>query len=152
MKRPVYITLFLLGLWLLSLVLSACASLEQAPAQATAIAETVVAGASTVQAAGETILTPIVPMTPTPEGVFNLTNVCIPPLNMKELTEVTLTDGRRVTAVNGFITVYKANGTMESAQQAPAEVDTPFADLDVVIETFRCETTNIVYYNPDSVK
>lgn len=120
------------------------------PEQATAIAGTVEAGVVSVQ----TILTPPAVITATPEGVIDLTNVCIPPLDMTnhQLTELTLTDGRRLVVTNGWLSLFKADGTIQTTLQVPLERDTPLVELDVVIETFRCEKTNVVYYRPDSAQ
>lgn len=119
---------------------------SELPEQATAIASTVEAGVESVQ----NILTPPAAITATPEGVIDLTNVCIPPLDMTtRLTELTLEDGRKLVVTNGWLTVFKADGTMETTLLVPAERDTPLVDLNISVETFRCEDTNVVYYRQE---
>ncbi len=147
MKRP-FILVILTGILLLGLIVSACASLETAPAEATKIAETLVAGASTVQAVGETILTPI--MTPTPAPTTDLTTVCIPPIGWEKLTELSVPNDMKVSAFHEWITLKNADGEMNGAVQTTAVKSTPFVDQGVSLEV--ALACNWVYYNPSSVE
>jgi hypothetical protein len=138
---------------LAALIVANCQAAQNLPSDistnATSIASTVEAGVDTVQ----TILTPPSAETPTPQPTFDLTTVCIPPLDMTtQLTELTLADGRKLVVTNGWMTLFNTDGTPATILLVPAERDKPLLDLDVSIETFRCESTNVVHYNPDTVK
>jgi hypothetical protein len=151
-------------LLLVTLVIANCTAVENLPSdisqKATDIASTVEAGVDTVQ----TILTPPAQTTPPAQALTQLAVppeatpeslmiVCVPPLDMTELlTELTLADGRKLVVTNGWLSLFNADGTIQTTLLVPAERDTPLADLGVSIETFRCEPVNLVYYNPDTVK
>lgn len=149
MKRPIFITIILFGLFVVvSFIVGACAPASDLPAEATKIAQTVVAGASTVQAAGETILTQPAPMTPTKEGVIDLTTVCVPPIGWEKLTELSLSNEMKVSAFHEWITLKNADGEMKGAVQTTDVKSTPFVDQGVNLEVILA--CNWVYYNPDS--
>lgn len=152
MKRP--FTIIILGLLLTGLfIFSACGSLENAPAQATTVAETVVAGASTIQAAGNTIKTILTPIdTPSPAPTIDLKTVCVQPLEMTSvLTELTVPNGKKLTAANGWISLFGTDGTMLASKQVPEGRGSMYLNYDVSILTYRCKDGDTVYYDPTSI-
>jgi len=160
MKRITLSIVLLLAM----LIVANCTAVENLPsdvsAQATSIAETVVAGASTVQSAGETILTAPVAVTPPaqamtqlavpPEATYppSITTICVPPIGWEKLEDLSLPNNLRMTASRDWVMLTDNDYKMKGAVQATETKSVPFAEQGVNIEVvLACGS---VYFDPDT--
>lgn len=136
-------------LMFLTLIVSACASIAQAPQnvanQVTAVANTAVAAQTMVSVAFNG--TPIASATTEPAERVEL---CIPPIGWQTLTSITLKSGEKVTSTNGWVQWFGTDGKMKGAVQAQAEATTPFDGQGLSIKVVICN--QVISYDPDSVK